>query len=225
MTALRCFTMCIILSCQLGCATWKSARPLSPSEHQVNATVFGPVLDLGGAPIPLPTVSLEGRHGLERVLSRELEIHYGMQLTGLAFGIAQMHVGASWLLLRQRGAIPALTLVDRIHFGANLFGRTDKSQSDLQAWGVNETELVASWSLAKQHLIYVSLGQATDFSSPQLVLSPGLGVQLDLGEVGGLLLQVEMTWWGANVDKRSTAVRWFSGQGALGVNVGVGYGF
>lgn len=212
-----------VLGLCAGCATWNSARPLAPGQHQVNATLLGPILDLGGAPVPLPTIALEGRHGVAKVADRNLEVHYGLQATALAFGIAQAHVGASYALTPQARAAPALTLVNRLHFGANLFGRGDKTQTDVQAFGANETELIASWALG-DHLLYLSLGQATDFSAPTLVLSPAVGVQLDPGETGGLQLQLELTWWGANVDKRSTAVRWFTGQGALGLSVGVGYG-
>lgn len=217
----------LVLSAALlgGCVTFTGARPLEPGEHQAGATVGGPMVVLG-APVPLPQVTLEGRSGLARPLDRPLDVNYGLGATALAFGIAQLHVGASWLLLDQLTKwAPALAITDRVFFATNYVSPADKVPGTRGVWGANQIELAASWALGQQ-LVYVSLAEYLDFGAPDLLLTPALGAQLDWGDPGGIALQFEGRWFAINKRTPIDTVQWWpDGRGALGVSIGVSYLF
>jgi hypothetical protein len=196
------------------------ARPLAPGQHAVGATVGGGLVELG-APIPLPNVVVEGRHGAALVAGRPLDVHYGMNATGLAFGLVQGHVGASWLAVDQRGAAPALSVTDRVFFAANALALPSRPEPKLEGWGADQVELTASWRV-KGQLPYLSLSQYFDFASPAFTLTPAVGAVFDPGQVGGVSLQTEARWYGVVQPDEVGTVSWVPGSaGILGLTLGV----
>ena len=133
---------------------------------------------LSGAPVPLPNAVLEGRHGITKVNERPLDVNYGLNLTAVAFGIVQMHVGASFLLAMQDGARPAISLSNRLFVATNLLGASDKVDPNAKFWASDQLEITASWLLG-DHLVYVGLGQYFDFGNVELTLTPSLGAEFD----------------------------------------------
>lgn len=207
-----------------GCATFSTARPLDPGTHLVGATVGGAMIDFGG-PLPIPNVVVEGRHGLPRLSDRALDLGYGLNLTGLAFGLTQGHVGASWLLAEQAGARPAISLGNRVFFAVNVPGTPGRPDPRVQAWGADQLEITGSWQAGKA-LPYVSLSQYIDFRNPEWLLTPALGVQIDPAEPGGLLLQAEARWFGVTREAQATIPPWIPGTpGALSITLSVGAQF
>lgn len=203
-----------------GCATMTGARPLAPGQHAVGVTAGGGLVELG-APIPLPNLVLEARHGLPELAGRPWDLGYGLNATGLAFGLLQGHVGSSWLLLPQQGAAPALSLTDRVFFATNLLGLPSRPEPRLQAWGADQVELTASWLVGGQ-LPYLSLSQYFDFRTPALTLTPALGAVFDPREPGGVALQAEVRWYGVNQPDDVATVSWVPGNaGILGISVGL----
>ena len=199
-----------------GCATMNGARPLEPGQPAVGVTLGGAVLEFADAPIPLPNAVVEARHGLTRVADRPLDLSYGLNVTPLAFGLLQGHVGSSWLLFDQHGAAPALSLTDRVFFAVD---------PAPQAWAANQLEVTASW-LAGNQLVYVSLSQYLDLPRPSLVLTPAVGAPLDPGEPGGLFVQPEVRYYGANLANDLNTIPWIpDGVGALGISIGLGSRF
>lgn len=209
-----------------GCGTLSGARPLEPGRHEVGVVFGGPVLTLFGAPIPLPNLVLGGRSGLGRLSDRPYDLGYGLNATGLAFGIVQGHADLGWLAVDQRGSAPALTVRNRLFLATNLPAAGAKADgSSVGAWGADQIELIASWQLG-EHVVYGSVGEVLDFGNPGWVIVPAVGATIDPGEVGGLRLQTELRWWAVNRTQRLTQVDWVPGQpGAVGVHLGVAYGF
>ncbi|MCB9744211.1 MAG: hypothetical protein H6740_16555 [Alphaproteobacteria bacterium] len=207
-----------------GCAGMNNARPLEQGQHAVGLTLGGPMLEFAGAPIPLPNAIAQGRHGLPALAGRPTDMHYGLNLTGLAFGVAHVHVGAAHLLLPQRGGVPALSVADRVHFATNVFDPRKELEAR-GAWGLNELELTASWAPRGQ-LLYLGLNDALDFTSPRLLLSPFAGVALDPGDPGGVGVQLEGRWYAADYLPPGQVTHWVGpARGALGVSLGLQYTF
>jgi hypothetical protein len=183
------------------------------------------MVQLGGSPIPLPNVIVQGRSGVAAPLDRPLDVNYGLNLTGLPFGLLYGHVGASWLLAHQNGAIPAVSFTDRIWFGTNVIGLGDRADKTPSGWGANQFEVDVSWMIGEQ-MIYVGLAQYVDFQSPALTLTPTLGATFDAdpAKPGGVRLHLETRWFGANQRTGLDAVRWVGHpQGIFGASFGVSY--
>ena len=214
----------MILS-NFGCGTMNGARPLEKGEHEVGMTFGGPTLKLFDTLIPLPNMVFEGRSGLGTLSDKPYDINYGLNATALAFGIVQGHVGASWLMLKQSDAIPALSLTNRIYGAANFFNRADKFDDSVNFWGAHELEVTASWDW-NQHLIYTGLAQYTDFGLPDLLLSPFVGTSFDHGDKDAFKWELELRWYAINATKELVNVNWFpETNGSLGINLGVSYAF
>jgi hypothetical protein len=208
-----------------GCASLSGARPLEPGQHEIGATFGGGMVLLGGSPIPLPNLIVQGRSGVAAPLDRPLDVNYGINLTGLPFGVLHAHVGASWLLAHQNGAIPAVSFTDRIWFGTNAVGLGDRVDKTVRGWGANQFEVDVSWKV-KEQLVYVGLAQYLDFVNPALTLTPVIGATFDADpkKPGGVRLHLESRWYAINERTYLDTVK-FAGwpQGAFGVNLGVSY--
>lgn len=206
-----------------GCASLNGARPLEPGKHEIAATIGGAMVYFAGAPVPLPNVIVEGRSGVAKPLNRPLDINYGLNLMPMAFGILQVHLGASWLLAHQNGGIPAVSMTNRIWFAANILGAPYKAEGGVGAWGNHQLEFAVSWEISHQ-LIYVSLAQYTDFTNPSLTLTPAVGAHFDPGKPGGFKMYVEARWYGLSQKQAAYPFTFFpNALGSLGVSFGFSY--
>ena len=206
-----------------ACTTFNNARPLQPGQHAASATLGGPLTNVPGVgPIPLPNLTLEGRHGVVH----RLDVNYGLHVLPMVFGVAGGHVGATGLLLDQpdgawpAGAVPALSVGQRFFFFTNLLdGRKERKD----AFAMSQTDLTASWELYDQ-LLYLGATAylPLDAGSRTLRLAPFLGIELRPG-VDWVRIQIEMRWLSPDVDQRFAVVDWIApdDKGAVAVNVGV----
>lgn len=199
-----------------------SARPLNPGEHALGVTLGGPLVEFSGAYIPLPNLIVEGRSGLKPLAGRPLDVNYGLNLTGMAFGVVGLHAGGNWQLVEQDGPIPRLTVSDRLWLYNNYLDlRKDSSQRRL--WVVDQIEVTGSYSIDRS-LVYFGFAEYLDFSMPELVFTPFLGTELRPSARVGL--QVEARYFGANQVKSVETVTWLSpGPGAIGLLLGFRYDF
>ena len=196
-----------------------TARPLSPGEHTAGATFGGAMVDVGPT-IPLPNIVVEGKSGLTTFQDRPLDLSYGVNLTGIAFGLGAVHLGSSWLAAEQAGARPALSVSQRLFVTTNVF---DTTKSDRGFLFVDELQLTGSHSLGP-HLVYYGVAQYLDFGNPTLTLSPFLGTDLARGRFHA---QLELRWLAATVIPESVAAgrQTFLGRGALSPTVGFRWDF
>lgn len=206
-----------------GCASLNGARPLEPGKHEVGTSIGGAMVYFAGAPIPIPNVIVEGRSGVAKPVNRPLDLNYGINLTSMAFGILQVHLGTSWLLVHQNGGIPALSMTNRIWFATNILGAGYKAEGGVGAWGNHQLEFSLSWKI-RQQLLYFSLAQYTDFTNPSLTLTPALGAQFDPGKEGGFRFHVEVRWFGLTQKQAAYPFTFFpNALGSLGVSFGFSY--
>jgi hypothetical protein len=207
----------MLLSLLMACGTMSGARPLDPGQHAVGATLGGAIIDVGPATIPLPNVVVEGRSGLQPVLGRPFDVNYGVNATGLAFGIVQVHGGVSWLVLDQNGWVPAVSASNRLYVFSN---HVDRRKDTHAWWFVDQLEVLASWD-TRPALIYGGVAEYLDFRQPSLLLTPVLGAQFHLGERWGI--QLEGRHYAINRNKEPlNTMPWITwGPGSLGVTLGV----
>ena len=207
-----------------GCSTLSGARPLAPGNHEIGATLGGPFVDLG-APIPIPSIVVGARSGVAAPLDRPLDLHYGLNLTAIPFGMLQGHIGAGWLLAHQKGAVPAVSFTDRVFFATNLIGLPFKTDKKFGFQANNQFEFALSWLFGEQ-LLHVSLSEYLDFEAPELTLTPAVGAIFSPMPGKGLRIHTEVRWFAVNQPHPLNTVNWLpGGSGALGASVGVSHVF
>ena len=59
----------------------------------VGGTFGGAVLDAGFVTTPMPNLNVEGRSGVTSFMDRPVELNYGLNVTGIAFGLGSAHIG------------------------------------------------------------------------------------------------------------------------------------
>lgn len=216
----------LLVTALLGtaCSTLSGARPLERGERAFGVTIGGALLDLGGAPLPMPNLVVEGAHGITELDGRPVDLRYGLNATALAYGVLGGHVGSSWLLFRPRGPVPRLALTNRVHFATNVPGLAFRTDPVVQGWLAWQPELTASYDVGHQ-LVYGSVSEYLDVMEPSLTLTPALGAQLDPGPAGGFFVQPEVRWFAAGRVRESRAVRFVGPSGAIGVSVALGTRF
>ena len=200
-------------------------RPLEEGENQIGLTLGGPAVQVGAQTLPLPMTNLEYRRGARTLWDRPVDGSGGLNLTGLAFGVLQGHVGSTYLLVDEVGYFPALSMTNRLYFGTNVLASSSRAPGSTGFWGTHQVELVASRYLG-QHLVYLGLGQYTDFGSPRLLLTPSFGFLFDPGAQRGWKFSVEGRYFAVNQRSELITIRWATEErGALGFGLGVSYGF
>ncbi|MBR58291.1 MAG: hypothetical protein CMH54_09745 [Myxococcales bacterium] len=201
-----------------GCSTLNGARPLGPQQHEAGLVLGGPLLKLGGSPIPTPNAILSFRSGLKPIFKRALEIDYGLNLTAAAFGIGQTHIGVSWQLAKQRGWRPAVSATRRLYLA------TDAKTF----WSAKQDEVLASW-LFGQQLLYVGLANYAEivpWEYCRLRLTPVVGLSLDPFAKDGFRFQLEWRWFNVNEEPETEAIEWVpASRGAYGLSFGFSYLF
>lgn len=194
-----------------GCGLATHVRPVPKGRVQLEASVGGPMADVG-APIPLPLSTVGASYGL---LDR-MDVHGHVHLTPLAFfNVPGLDVGATYLALEEQGSVPAVAVTSRLYAFSNLRDGT-LTYGDLSA--------TASWLLARRWLTYGSLTGMVDFLDGRFMWSPAIGEQVLLGSWS---LQLEARYYDPTYRSASSAVHWVSagGYGAFGVVLGAGFRF
>ena len=191
-----------------ACGTMNAARPLPEGKHQVGSNFGGPFTTTLGPPVPIPNLMGEGRSGLAPVGGMPIDVNYGINLTPLAFGTLGLHGGGSIHLLEQSGAVPAISVTERLHVYNNYLDWTKPSQSRA-IWAANELDLPLSWTMGKHHLIYGGVTAHLDLAAPALLLGPFLGTELRPGGKD-FAWQLETRWVGANFSPEVYDVSWLN---------------
>jgi hypothetical protein len=218
----RATMLAFALSLPLGaCGTMNAARPLAPGEHAMGLTFGGAMVDLG-APIPLPNLVVEGRHGLAPLAGKPFDVHYGLNLTALGFGAGVIHGGGAWQFVEGVGARPALTVADRAFFVDNHLNLARVPEARA-FYALNQLDLLASWEISRT-LVYTGVSDVFDPWKPSLLIGPILGAEVGLGKSRKTRLQLEVRDQGAFREAETTAIPWVSpGRGALSVTFGANF--
>ena len=176
--------------------------------------------------VPLPNAILEGRYGLKPFNGHDVDIQYGLNLTGLAFEHIGLQGGVAYLIMDQEGYIPAWSVNNRLYFYNNWLS-SDRTPESKGWWIADQIETTLSWQFHGQ-MVYMGLAQTFDIKKPSLLLSYFGGLELiRSGNDPGFGLQLELRYFGINKNSDVAVVRWYEplDVGALGMLIGMNYRF
>ena len=198
------FTALFVLS---GCGTLNAARPMDAGQHRVGVTFGGPFTTALGPPIPVPNLIVEGRSGIEPIAEKPVDLNYGLNITGIAFGQLGLHGGASIHLVENDGWRPGISVTERLHIYNNYFDSTKPLETRM-FWGLNELDVTASWALGN-HMVYIGGSDIVDLRDPELLVAPFVGVDLQ-PEGRRVGFQFESRLLGANFSPEIWDVTWLT---------------
>ena len=184
-----------------ACGTTQSVRPLGAGRSAVDLSIGGPLITSPFvAPVPV-TVA-----GYRRGLDDRSDAFGRVHVIPAMFRILGVDAGASRLLLRDRGLVPALNASAQAMFFAGRGG----------VMAVPAASLTASWATGPW-LLYagtqhaVSFGRMLEGSGALFHWSPYVGASRD---VGRWTYGAELRWLEANVG--SDTLVWWQGMGGRG---------
>lgn len=197
-----------------GCGTVATVRPLEPGERSLSFSVGGPVAAIPGvADMPVPYSVLRYRWG---VMDR-LEAHVGVHTTMMAFGTLGLEAGLSYLLINQKGALPAVCAGINPTVWVNPF-------NEGAAFFAPQAEMVLSWCLHPRFFFYTGGQTFLQLEKPYLPWAVLVGAEIRLGQSLGFTL--EGKWYAPLEDSDWRVVNYPlspADQGALGVVLGVSF--
>lgn len=198
----------------VGCGHVASVRPVPKGALQPELHFGGPMAHVGGiGDLPLPLATAGVRYGI----AEQFDLSVNAHLTTLAFGVAGLDVGSTYLALAENGAIPALSV------GGRLYGFTDV---DLLGGPRAYVELYGSASYLLREVVmpYLSTSVMLQFAGGPPIVSVGGGAEVVLGAFG---LTLEARWYAPYHYSRYAVVDWWSvgDFGGFGVIGGVRYRF
>jgi hypothetical protein len=205
----------VLLGLTAACSTTHVVRPLGAGNASINASLGGPLVQVGSIVTPVPILSLGGAYGVRD----DVEVLAHADVTAAIYGDLHLESGIAYHpIVRQSGAVPILTLAGSVHV------LTDVSDTRV----IPQVTLAAAWHVAGKHLVYVGAdnalavgcrGSGCDGSDPQApssptryVFGPLVGGELRVGHVG---LVLEMKWLAPYYNEAPTAPAWIA-PGSLG---------
>ncbi len=199
-----------IVGTTAACMTTHVIRPLGRGNTALNASLGGPLVEVGSVVTPVPILSVGGAYGLRD----DLEAFGHADLTAAFYGDLHVEPGLAYHpIVRQGGVVPTLTIAGSIHFLTDF--------SDTRA--IPQITVAAGWRVGRKHMVYVGIDNALAVGSPtRYVFGPLVGAELRTGHFG---LALEMKWLAPNYDVAPLAPAWVSpaNQGYLSVLLGVNY--
>ena len=194
-----------------GCASVTHVRPVPRGAVVAEVSAGGPLVQVGGGAIPLPLTSVGATYGLLERLS----LHGHVQPSPLMFGALGGDVGATGLLLEERGARPALAASGQVHV---------LTDSHTASWWSADASLTASWLLGGRWMPYVTATGQVDFLNRLFQVAPGVGAQVLLER---WTIQAEARLYSPTRRSDIAAVPYvgLAGHGAFGLVLGAGYRF
>jgi len=175
-----------------GCSTVHGVRPIGKGAVQVDASLGGPILQLFGAPVPLPLTTVGATVGV----SESTNVHAALHPSAIAlFGVFAADAGVSTQLLAQKAARPRL-MADLTVVGAG-GDRAPDGPSGGAEGGVRffaRPTVTASWDWGKdaRHALYTSLGGFIEpYPGPRALGTVAIGNQWGIGRKVHLTTQLE----------------------------------
>ena len=209
---MRLWVLGLLLS---GCAASRAVAPMGAGRGAVTASLGGPLLEFGGAPVPVPLLSAGYRYGL----SDRTSVHGALHGTGLVLlGVFGADLGVDVELLPPSGSRP------RLMFDQTFALFTGDAALGEPAGGPRvfaDLALLASWDVGREaHHPYVGLRLFDQpFPERHVYPYPVAGAVWNAGRLGW---QLELGWPGITARNVPSFVDWIGPfhQGALSVQVG-----
>jgi hypothetical protein len=194
-----------VLGCAaIGCGHVTHVRPTPEGRVAAEVELGGPLAKIGSRVLPLPLTTLGASYGIAPRADVSAHVH----ATTLAFGVAGLDVGGSYLAVEQTGAVPGVNLSSR------LYGFTDLKGFRPYL----EVTAAASYVLAERFTSYLSASSLVQTGGRPL-LSFAAGEELAFGDFG---IQAEFRWYEPELNTQYVVVDWLSiaNQGGWGIVLG-----
>lgn len=221
--------MAIVASGALtGCSATRGVRPVGKGNTAVGLSVGGPFFRNLGAPMPVPLISAHARHGV----GERTDIDFGLHapLIG-AFGV---DAGASYLLVDQNGARPALSVGGRALLWANaltLTGKDNPNTGEGYPFSVRVFEQAyanVSWRFGEQLTVWTGLDLFAQIERLQVLPSIVAGVEWRPSKkawIPGITLEAKHLALLSNQQFEVVDFIGIGGYGAFGLQVGFNFYF
>lgn len=179
----------VILTCWMGlmgCGMAHTVRPIGKNNMAIIGTMGGPWMDVGGATVPLPLTTI----GLKYGISERNDLFGQWHVLPAVVHTAAFEFGGSWYFLKNKGGIPGLSTAATAMFAFH----------EADAWVGIDANLIASWKLHANHMIYGGFhllfapvpNQVV--KRPPVHFAPVLGGRLSLGKKRNFRLLLEVKW-------------------------------
>ena len=212
----------MLLVFALACSTIHGVKPVGKGNVEVGVSLGGPIVEVYGAPIPLPLSTIGATVGVTDTVN----IHAAFHPTAAALmGIGELDLGGSWQFLAPRGAVPRL-MGDLTLVGA--YGDQSEGSPEGGFRLFVQPSVMASWDWGKKK-------QHTFYTGPTVFIEPAptfhaLGAWA-VGERWGLgaraHLDTELKWIAPYASSYNLVTHYYSpaAMGAISFQLGFGYVF
>ncbi|MFO7676466.1 MAG: hypothetical protein R6X12_09150 [bacterium] len=198
----------LALAFVVGCGTMTAVRPLRAGESAAALSLGGPVARVAGFDIPLPYVTARYRYGA----SDRLGLSAGWHVTPAVLGVASFDAAMSYVLLDQRGFLPAAGVA---------VGVTAHIEPAGPSRLFPNLDLAAAWRYGGRFTSYLGIQSMYQLSrEPYAAFAPLVGQAVEFGRFG---LGVEAKWYAPteNTEPRQVEYRIpIAGKGAVGFVLG-----
>lgn len=167
-----------------SCAPSRFVEPIEKGKISVGASLGGPLIEFGNAPIPVPLSSLDVGYGI----NQNLTIFGGIHTTALFFGNLQMDYGCSYRFLKQKNKYtPNLSG----SAGFNFIWSPSAKKADF--WPI--IDLNAYWNYGKnQHYFYVGVNNYFELKGTRTLDQPQQYPIVFSPQIGHVLKGKERSW-------------------------------
>lgn len=208
-----------VLFTVLACAPTRALAPLQAGQSALTASIGGPIVEVYGAPLPLPISSI----GYVRGLDGKTNGHATVYPTNLAlFGVFGFDLGVSRELVMPGGARPRV-MADLTEY--TFFGNAAEGDPKGGFRTFPDVSFIASWPIGPEDhartVPYVGIDQFVQpFPSFRWVPSLVVGDELRIGRHFGL--QLETKWMAPLSDTDPVVPHWYglANHGAFSVQIG-----
>lgn len=174
----------IILGLAIGaCAPSRFIEPVDEGKLAVGGTFGGPLIEFGGAPIPVPLSSVEVGYGFKE----KLTLTGGLHTTAMAFGNIQLDLGGSYQFMDQDRFIPNVSVSPSVNTVWDIY---DKK---IKAWPV--LDLNAYWNYGnRNNYFYFGANNFFELSRTRALDQPQPSFILFNSQIGHVLKGKERKW-------------------------------
>jgi|GEM_PF-881276 len=211
--AFRALTTTLTLTLAAGCGTTSQLRPVGAGNTRVTASLGGPLVVFGGAPVPLPITRVGVAHGT----SESVDVSGGLHPTAALFGVAGLDAGVAWHPLRAHRSLLALG------FDAYGFGNTHDAVFIVDPWLGSHVRVSSTLSLGGGLHVATRAATSASYQRELSPIAPSLFAQAAF-HIGRITLEVEPRWYALGQCGQCVAPGYISpGTGALGLVLGVSF--
>jgi hypothetical protein len=207
----------------LSCSTTHGIKPVGKGNVEAGVSFGGPIVEVYGAPIPIPLSTVGATVGL----TETVDIHAAFHPTAaVLMGVVEFDAGASWMFLENSGAVPRL-MGDLMLVGAG--GNQGEGDPEGGFRLFLQPSLMASWDWGKKQKLQSFYTGPTVFFQPfpEVHAVGGWVVGQRFGFSPKTHLDLELKWMAPYGSTENLVLHYYSpgNLGAISFQLGFGFKF